>query len=54
MVWTKPVHKVHGGNEASFGSGTANIREINFSAHGIERADDATVKGDLGGKICQM
>lgn len=36
MLWTKPVHKVHGGNEAGFGSRTANVREINFSADGVE------------------
>lgn len=54
MLGTKPVHKVHGGNQASFGSGTANVREINFSANRIERANDATVKCDLGGEICQM
>jgi hypothetical protein len=54
MLWSKSIRKVHGGNEASFGGGTANIRQVYFAARDVEGADNATMKGDLGRIICQM
>ncbi len=54
MFGAEAVNKVHGGDEARFGGGTADMREVSVGASGIERANDAPVERNFSGKIGKM
>ena len=51
---SQAVDEVHGGYQASFGGRAADVGKVDIGRSGTQGADDAAVKGYLGGEVGQM
>ena len=54
MFWPEPIREIHSRNESSLSSGSANMRDIGVLVVFAERANNATVEGDLSCKVSQV
>lgn len=55
MLGLQSVHKVHGGDQACFGSRTADVEEVRvYVSWRAEGTEDLAMEGDFGGEVCEM